>query len=142
MSLIKFEGNGKVARRITALLAPEPHAVEEHRGEFIPRVDIVETRSHVFIEAELPGIAKGEVEVVVTEDRILTIQGEKKRRQVADEVLWERDERRYGAFERAFPLPPTIDIDNIEGEFRDGVLFLSLRKRQLPPGGTRIVPIG
>lgn len=141
MSIVKFSGNGNITRRVTAIAKGSQEAIEEAHEEFIPRVDVWETRDHVFLTIELPGLTRDHVEVIVTEDRLLTVRGEKLRITPPDEVLWAHQERRYGAFERAFPLPPTVDIEHIQGEFKDGLLMLSLTKRQLQAPRTIVVPI-
>ncbi len=102
---------------------------EFEQGDWMPAIDIEENNKSYLIKAELPGVHKDDVHVHV-EDNVLTIKGEKK-----DEITVEiestkrhRVERTYGSFVRSFTLPHTVKTDNIEAEFVDGVLSLTITK--------------
>ena len=102
---------------------------EFEQGDWMPAIDIEENNKSYLIKAELPGVHKDDVHVHV-EDNVLTIKGEKK-----DEITVEikdtkrhRVERTYGSFVRSFTLPHTVKTDNIEAEFIDGVLSLTITK--------------
>ena len=94
---------------------------------WIPRVDVVEDKDAVRITAELPGVKPDDVKISL-ENSLLTIRGEK--RQVAEENAdhARRYERSYGAFERSFALPSTVDADHIEATYDVGVLTIRLPK--------------
>ena len=92
-----------------------------------PAVDVFEGRDAVKIVAELPGVKAEDVKISL-ENQTLTLRGEK--RQVAEEKT-ERVhlyERTYGAFERTFALPGTIDADRIEASYAEGLLTVTLPK--------------
>lgn len=98
---------------------------------WLPVVEIVEKDDELLLTAELPGMAKEDVEVVF-EDDVLMIRGEKKDEKREKEEkegfryhLWERS---YGSFQRAFTLPRTIDATRILADFKDGVLTVHLPK--------------
>lgn len=92
-----------------------------------PVVDIFEEPEFVRIVAEVPGVKPADVKILV-EANVLTIQGTKE--QVAQEKAEKvhRYERTYGAFERSFTLPATVDAEHIKATYDMGVLTLLLPK--------------
>jgi len=92
-----------------------------------PAVDVFEGKDAVKIVAELPGVKAEDVKISL-ENQTLTLRGEK--RQVAEEKTERvhRYERTYGAFERTFALPGTIDADRIEASYAEGLLTVTLPK--------------
>jgi HSP20 family protein len=91
-----------------------------------PAVDVFEDKDAVKIVAELPGVKAEDVKISL-ESQTLTMRGEK--RQVAEEDgAGNRYERTYGAFERTFALPGTVDADRIEASYADGLLTVTLPK--------------
>ena len=93
-----------------------------------PQFEIAETENDYTIAAELPGIGKENVEIVVDED-VLTIRGEKKAAEKVEEKNYLFSERRYGSFEQKFQLPETVKQDAIEANYENGVLTLALPKK-------------
>lgn len=96
-----------------------------------PAVDIEETQSHFRLLLEIPAVAAKDVKVAV-EDNVLTVSGESAAPQADAEVTQHRRERRFGAFSRSFRLPETVDEESIEASAKDGVLTLSIAKREVP----------
>ena len=94
---------------------------------WLPPVDVFENKDAVKIVAELPGVKPGDVRISL-ENSTLSLKGEKQ--QVAEESTdrVHRYERTYGAFERTFSLPSTVDADRIEAVFENGVLTISIPK--------------
>jgi HSP20 family protein len=109
------------------------------QGLWAPPVDIYETDEAFMLKAELPGFSKEDVSIEVQENRLI-IRGERKRETEAKEEQYHRLERAYGRFERAFWLPTTVDTEQIQATFKDGVLELRLPKssaakpKQIPLG--------
>ncbi len=113
----------EVARR-------SPVAEEEIiQGAWIPPVDIFETGDSIVIKAELPGISKEDITLEVKENT-LSIKGEKKFEKDVKEESYHRVERSYGAFQRAFALPSTVQQDKVKAKFRDGILEVTLPKAE------------
>jgi HSP20 family protein len=84
----------------------------------------------LYIDAELPGFTREQVDITVDAD-VLTIAAERPQPQTADEsVTWHLRERRSGRVERAFKLPNTVDYGSVDAKLADGILRVSLRKRQ------------
>jgi HSP20 family protein len=94
-----------------------------------PAVDVFEDQDSVKIVAELPGVKPEDVKLSI-ENNVLTLRGEK--RQVAEEKTERvhRYERAYGAFERSFALPNTVDAERAEARYDTGVLTIHLPKAE------------
>lgn len=110
----------------------EPFALEKFPFTepvgWLPAVEISESNDELLMTAELPGMKREEVEVVF-EDDMLTIRGEKKEEKKENgEKKYHVWERTYGAFQRSFTLPRTIDGAKIAAEFKDGVLRVHMPK--------------
>jgi HSP20 family protein len=99
------------------------------RGAWSPSVDIFETKDHLVLEAELAGLKPEDVEISI-ENNTLTLHGERKFEKKDEGDNFHRVERSYGTFTRSFTLPPTVSTENANAEFADGVLRLSLAKRE------------
>lgn len=99
------------------------------RGAWTPHVDIFEDKDRIVIEAELAGMKPEDVNISI-ENNVLTLQGERRFEKKEDEKNFHRVERSYGTFTRSFTLPPTVSSENTSAEFENGVLRLTLAKRE------------
>jgi len=97
-------------------------------SEWLPAVDITEAEGAYRIELEIPGVPASDVSVSV-KDGVLTVSGERKFEAEA-EGRRHRIERRYGKFSRSFRLPEDADESSIGARARDGVLCLSVAKKE------------
>ena len=103
---------------------------ENFNREWTPPVDIYETEGRdVVIKAELPEMKREDINVTF-EDNVLTITGERKLDQDVKRESFQRIERRYGSFSRAFTLPSTVDGSQISASYKDGVLTIRLPQRE------------
>lgn len=93
-----------------------------------PSVDVTESDDEYRIRAEIPGVAKNDVNVEL-EQGLLTIHGEKKSRRDEKSERGRRLECSYGAFSRSFSLPQDANPDRVSAEFKDGVLVVQIAKR-------------
>lgn len=98
-------------------------------GVWIPQVDVFETAENVILKADLPEVKKDDVEISI-QNNTLTLKGERKMETETKEKQVYRLERRYGSFSRSFTLPPTVDAERATAEFADGVLTLTLPRRE------------
>jgi HSP20 family protein len=96
---------------------------------WMPAVDIYETDANIVLKAELPGIKPEDVEVRV-EDGTLYLKGQRKFEKEVKEENYHRVERSYGSFVRSFPLPNSVKSDDAKAEYKDGVLTLTMPKRE------------
>jgi HSP20 family protein len=102
---------------------------EELSGNWSPRVDISEEQNSIVLEADLPGMKPEEFKLSI-ENFKLTLSGERKFEKEARNGNWHRVERGYGSFARTFALPNTVNVEGVKAEFRDGVLRVTLPKRE------------
>lgn len=94
-----------------------------------PAVDIFETEHELVVKADLPDIKPEELDIRV-ENNILTIRGERKFEKKVDENNYLRVERSYGSFSRSFSLANTVNSEAIKAEYKNGVLTLTIPKRE------------
>lgn len=94
-----------------------------------PAVDIIENEQNLVLKAELPGVNPKDIEVRV-EDGTLYLKGERKLEKEAREENYHRIERSYGSFTRSFTLPASVNTDQVQANYKDGVLTLTLPKRE------------
>ena len=96
-------------------------------------VDVREDADHIYVEAELPGFRKEDVDITL-ENQTLTISAERssEKREPADQKQgdWLLRERRSNRFVRSFTLPPTVDEQHVQAKLNDGVLTITLNKRE------------
>ncbi len=98
-----------------------------------PRVDVAESKDHYELTAELPGFKKDEVTVQVKEGVLELTASQPEVKAEADqteETRWLLRERRQATLFRSFRLPKDVDGDAIEAAFRDGLLVLTLPKKE------------
>ncbi len=96
-------------------------------GDFSPRVELEETAREYKVRAELPGLTEKDIEVTLT-DGELTLRGEKKSETSDEREGYSYTERRYGSFSRRLALPGTVEAEQVQAEFKNGVLTVSLPK--------------
>lgn len=93
------------------------------------RTDISEKDGAYIVQSDLPGVKKEDIDVSI-EDGVLTVKAERKYESSDEEKgSYIRRERAYGSFERSFDISQ-IDEEKIDAEFNDGVLTLTLPKKQ------------
>jgi HSP20 family protein len=102
---------------------------ESVTGNWMPSVDVKETKESLQIFTELAGIDPKDVEVTV-ESGVLTLKGQRNFEKAVEGESYHRVERAYGSFERSFTLPTNVDPDKIQATYKHGVLELSLPKRE------------
>lgn len=92
-------------------------------------VDIREDADHLYVEADIPGFKKDEVDITL-ENSTLTISAEHREDGDQKKGDWLLNERRYARFLRSFTLPPTVDDQKVDAKLQDGVLKVTLNKRE------------
>jgi HSP20 family protein len=94
-----------------------------------PAVDIFESENELVLKADVPDVDLKDIDVRV-ENQTLTIAGERKFEKKDDVKGYHRIERSYGNFVRSFAVPSAFDTDNINAAYRNGVLTVSLPKKE------------
>jgi len=99
------------------------------QNEFVPRVEVTEDTDQLKLQAELPGLERDAIKVMV-EDGILTITGEKKLQKKEDspDYLW--SEFSSGSFSRSFTLPDYVEAEKIQADYKNGILVLTIPKME------------
>jgi len=98
-------------------------------GTWAPAVDIYEQEGHIVLKAELPGIDPKDVDIRL-ENNVLTLRGERRVDNDVQRDSYHRVERAYGSFTRSFTLPSVVDQEHIKADYKDGVLKVTLPKRE------------
>ena len=125
-----------------------PLAELRDEGSFLPRsamslaVDVQDTGDAFKINADVPGLKKEEIKVQVSPDHILTISGERKSEtKEEDKGGFVRMERTYGSFSRGFRLPEHADTSAIKAEMNNGVLQLTVPKKEIEESQQKTISI-
>lgn len=90
-----------------------------------PAADVKETEAAYTLSVELPGLKREDVDLTIEGDMLL-ISGHKREDRQELGTAYHLSERRYGRFERSFPLPLDVRRDGVEATFRDGVLTVTM----------------
>jgi HSP20 family protein len=102
---------------------------ESSLTSWAPAVDIYETDHELVVKADLPDVDPKDLDIRV-ENNILTIRGERKFEKKVDEDNYLRIERSYGSFSRSFSLASSVNPDAIKADYSNGVLTLTIPKRE------------
>src|SRR5438477_11704908 len=94
-----------------------------------PKIDVSETDNEIQVTAEMPGIDQNEVEVLLEDDRLF-IRGEKKEEREDKDSNYHVREREQGAFSRTLQLPSALDSNQVQAEFKDGVMTIVIPSPQ------------
>ncbi|HEX6729100.1 MAG TPA: Hsp20/alpha crystallin family protein [Pyrinomonadaceae bacterium] len=99
------------------------------RGAWSPSVDIFENKDQIVVEAELPGMKQEDFDLSI-ENNVITLRGERRFEKSQETDNYHRVERSYGAFTRSFTLPQTVSGEGATAEYNNGVLRVTLPKRE------------
>jgi HSP20 family protein len=102
--------------------------VEDDR-EWLPSVDVSETKNDLVIKAELPGLDPKDIDISMN-NGYLTIKGEKKHEKEEKEENYHLIERSYGSFTRSVRLPREVQGDKTTASFKNGILKITLPKSE------------
>lgn len=105
--------------------------MSEPRGSrpWSPAVDIFETEDAVTLRADLPDVRTEDIDIRV-ENNTLTLRGSRKFEKEQNAKGYHRIERGYGDFLRSFALPPTVDTEKVAADYKNGVLNITLPKKE------------
>ncbi len=118
-----------IERKIASMLEFENALAPQSKRETIwmPAVNEKEDEKAYYIEVDLPGVKKEDINIEV-KDNVLTISGERKFKKEEEDKGYKRVESFFGKFERRFSLPADADVEKIEAKVEDGVLRLTIPK--------------
>lgn len=98
-------------------------------SDWAPAVDIKEEDDRYLISADIPGVKAENIDVNM-EEGVLSIKGERESKSEEDRDSYKRIERSYGVFYRRFTMPDNADADKISAKCKDGVLEISIPKKE------------
>ncbi len=97
--------------------------------EWKPAVDVAETESEIIVNAEIPGIDPKDIDISIMGDK-LTLKGEKKEEKEKIGKCYHRVESSYGSFKRVIDLPVSVDVDKVTAKGKNGLLEITLPKKE------------
>ena len=106
----------------------EKNQPQQEVFDFVPAVNTREGDDAYYVDVDLPGVKKEDVEISVDEN-VLTIKGKRETKEEVKEDDYYRVESRYGTFSRSFTLPEKVDVENIKASSEDGVLEIVIPKQ-------------
>lgn len=129
MNLIKFKRENDLFDNAFKSIFDSPFFNPEINDatSFRPRTRISEDKDNFYINLEMPGIPKENVKIEV-ENNLLSVKGEKKVENKNEDTNLVMNEIVYGEFCRTFNLSKDIKVDDIQAEFKDGLLIVTLPK--------------
>jgi HSP20 family protein len=120
-----FHWPTRLRRRLEPMLAEAPR---------LAKIDVFQTDGEVVVKAELPGIAKDQIEVVVTGETV-SVKAEKKHEEEVKEENYYRSERSFGTVQRVVELPVEVKADKATARMTDGVLEVRIPKTEAAKAG-------
>lgn len=133
MSLIRWQpfseidGIQKEMNRLFDSLAPRTS--DKIDFDFAPAAEMEETPEAVYLKLEVPGMAAEDIDLQVSAEAV-AISGERRSETKTEEKGLTRSEFRYGSFHRVIPLPARVENTNVNAEYKDGILNLTLPKAE------------
>jgi HSP20 family protein len=126
-----FRGSATLQEQVNRLFGNvlDRSAEESNLTTWAPAVDIYETEHELVVKADLPEVDPKELDIRV-ENNLLTIRGERKFEKKVNEDNYLRVERAYGSFSRSFSLANTVNSEAIKADYLNGVLTLTIPKRE------------
>lgn len=119
----------EMTRLFTGAAPTGTNREEMMHGAWMPNVDIYDEKDNLVLEAELPGMKRDDFEISI-ENNVITLRGERKFEKKAEGDNYHRIERAYGTFTRSFTLPQEVTADGATADFEDGILRVTLPKRE------------
>jgi HSP20 family protein len=126
-----FPGAATLEEHVNRLFASvlERSGEQSNLSSWAPTVDIYETAQELVVKADLPDVDPQDLDIRV-ENNILTIRGERKFEKKVNDENYLRVERAYGSFSRSFSLSSTVNAEAIKADYQNGVLSLTIPKRE------------
>lgn len=138
MSLVKWRDTGTLSpwsalrdleSRMNRLFKDSPLLSEWPTFEWVPSADLRETADAYLLDVDVPGMKKDDIELSVV-DNYITVKGERKHESREEREGYHLYERHYGSFQRSFEIAGGFDADKITARYENGVLHLTIPKRE------------
>jgi len=114
---------------------------------FYPRIDITESEKQYHIYVDLPGMTKEEIHMEIIQNNILKLSGERKLNNMGKNDSQKPKKRylvveqEYGKFERSLMIPENVNSETIQAKMENGVLDITINKKEIPKKQTRVISI-
>jgi HSP20 family protein len=106
-----------------------------------PRTNIQDTKDKIIIAFDLAGVPKENIKLSINDDKILTLEGEKKESKEDKSKNYVKKEIFYGSFKKMIQLPENINEDKLTTEFKNGILTVTIPKKEIKKPKAKIIPI-
>ncbi len=106
-----------------------PRATGRFALDFVPAAEMSETPEEIYLKLEVPGMDAKDIDIQVSAEAV-SITGERKSETKTEAKGMTRREFRYGSFRRVIPLPARVQNTNVDVEYKDGILNLTLTKAE------------
>ncbi|WP_457747252.1 Hsp20/alpha crystallin family protein [Sulfurimonas sp.] len=106
-----------------------------------PRTDIQNTKKQIIVKFDLAGVAKENIKLSINDKKILTVEGDKKEEKEIKKGDFVKKEIFYGSFKKSLKLPDNIEEDKLQTEFKDGILTITIPKKELKEPKAKIIQI-
>lgn len=126
MLLTRFDPFREFERRFAGYIPVETKEAA-NVSSFSPSVNTREDEKAYYIHADLPGVAKEDINIDL-KDNVIMISGERKHKEEVSEKDYYKLESFYGKFQRSFTLPEDIDSNSIKASSENGVLNIVIPK--------------
>ena len=144
MALVKFERNRNlgVDRWMNDFFAPvlEDSFLNDRFISRVPAVNIAEDSEAFHIELAAPGLDKANFKINMEGD-VLTISAEKEIKDQQSEKKYSKKEYSYSSFTKSFTLPEGVDQSKIDANYTDGILSVSVGKKEEAKQVSRLIEV-
>jgi HSP20 family protein len=106
-----------------------PRTTDSLNSAFAPAAEMEETPEAIHLKLEVPGMDAKDIDIQVSAEAV-SISGERKEEMKTEENGMTRSEFRYGSFRRVIPLPARVENNNVNAQYKDGILNLTLPKAE------------
>jgi len=109
--------------------------------DFRPKNNLCEDEKNYYIQIDLPGMSKEQIHMELSEDSIITISGERVKKNNGEGMKYSKMECEYGKFSRSFSVPETANLEKIEAKMENGVLEVIIPKAEPPKTQRRTIQV-
>lgn len=146
MDIVRFNPVREISSAISKMnefLSDFDRTFYNESAAFYPAVDISDDEKNIYLNLEMPGLSKENVQIKIKENNVLVIKGEKKQENTTEdkERNYIRMERRYGEFARYFTLPDNVNTEKIDAKFDKGVLSITIEKKEPEKPNEKLIEI-
>jgi HSP20 family protein len=106
-----------------------------------PKLDMSENDKEYLLKFELAGMQKSDIKLSLEENSMLVLEGEKKQETKEKNSTYFREEISYGKFKRAMRLPKDANLEKMETNYKDGILTVTIPKKEIKEPVSKIIKI-